>query len=210
MISGLWGKKLGMTQLFTEDNKVVPVTAINTAHWFVTGLKTNDNDGYSAVQVGRLRKRYEASPFDSAWLKNLKKYFLHVHEILLNGDVSDLKLGQSFDGSSVVEQGAMVDVFGISKGRGFQGVMKRHGFSGGPASHGSEFKRAPGSIGNFCSEGRVAKGQKLPGQMGAKRAAVRGLEVVRVQPEEHMVLVKGSVPGNTGSVVFVRKQVDKK
>lgn len=208
MIKGLWGTKIGMTQVFA-DKDVVPVTAINTAHWFIVGSKSMENDGYSALKVGRVRKRYEGQAFNPEWLKRPKHYFVNVREIRSDQEDLDIEIGQSLDLAALLQSGSLVDVFGKSRGRGFQGVVKRHGFSGGPKSHGSNFGRRPGSIGFFCTEGRVEKGKKLPGHMGAKNTAVRGLQVVQVHPESNLVLVKGAIPGSKGSVVFVRKQVDK-
>ncbi|MBN1549741.1 50S ribosomal protein L3 [Candidatus Babeliales bacterium] len=210
MITGLWGKKVGMTQVFSEKNEVVPVTVIDTGHWFVTAIKTQDKDGYSALQCGRVRKRYEGASFDQAWLKSMKKYFVHVREISLAQDAEGFTVGQACDLASALQEGGLVDVFGVSKGRGFQGVVKRHGYSGGPATHGSTFHRLPGSISFWRSEGRVPKGKTLPGHMGAVATAVRGLRLVQVRPEDNLVLVKGAVPGSSGSCVFVRKQMGEK
>ena len=197
-ISGVWGKKVGMTQVFTE-NKVVPVTAIDTSNWFVTGIKTLERDGYAAVQVGRLRTRYEGKPFDPAWLTERKKHFLWVREIAHSG--AELTVGQVVSPEVMLETGKLVDVTGISMGHGFQGVVKRHEFGGGPNSHGSMFHRRPGTMSFMHARGRVIKGKKLPGQMGCDRRVMKNLEVIKVAPD--LVLVKGSIPGKAGSLVHI-------
>ncbi len=205
MNAGVWGRKIGMTQVFSEKNKVVPVTAINIAHWFVTNVKTQERDGYSAVQVGCVRKRYEGMPFSADWLKKQKKYFGHIKEIRHEKPVEGLTIGQEADFASILETGKAVDAFGVTIGRGFQGVVKRHDFTGGPATHGSNFKRRPGTMSFMRSRGRVIKGKKLPGQMGNDNCVMKNLEVVRVESDAKVVLIKGSVPGKVGSLVFLRK-----
>jgi large subunit ribosomal protein L3 len=206
MNAGIWGKKVGMTQVFsTETNKVVPVTAIDVSNWFVSDIKTQERDGYDAIQVARTRKRYNNQPFSSDWLKDKKKYFGHVKEIKQNNAVENVTIGDVVDFETILEAGKAVDAFGLTIGRGFQGVMKRHGFAGGRASHGSMFKRRPGSLSFMRTRGRVVKGKKLPGHMGNERTVMRNLEVVRLEPEARVVLVKGSIPGKSGSLVFLRK-----
>lgn len=205
MNAGVWGRKIGMTQVFSQKNKVVPVTAINVAHWFVTNLKTEERDGYNAVQVGCVRKRYEDQPFSADWLKKPKKYFCHLKEVKQDKAVEGLTVGQVADFTSDLEIGKSVDAFGITIGRGFQGVVRRHGFTGGPATHGSNFKRRPGTMSFMRSRGRVIKGKRLPGQMGNANRVMRNLEVVRVESDAKVVLIKGSVPGKVGSLVFLRK-----
>ena len=205
MIEGLWGKKIGMTQVYSQD-KVVPVTAINISDWFVTGFKTQDRDGYDAVQVGCVRDRYKDMSFSKEWLKKTKKHFSLLREVSFTGSFDTLKVGQKVDSLSSVKEGDVIDVVGKSKGRGFAGVMKRHGFSGGPASHGGKIGRRPGAIGFMASCGRVIKGKKLPGRMGNESKTIKRLPVVKVDLENKIVLVKGSVPGCAGSFVFIRKQ----
>jgi large subunit ribosomal protein L3 len=204
MIKGLWGKKVGMTQLFIENN-VVPVTVINVAGWYVLQVKTEAADGYDAIQVGCLRKRYEQQGFKKEFLKQKKKHFLYVREVAIDKNES-LEIGQSMSLSDVLEKKQHVDVVGTSKGAGFAGVMRRHDFSGGPASHGSTFHRAPGSLSNLCSEGKVPKGKAMPGHMGVDRVTTQNLEVVGLDQEKHIVLVKGAVAGKPGSFVFMRKR----
>lgn len=204
MIKGLWGKKVGMTQLFIENN-VVPVTVINVFGWFVLQIKTEKKDGYTAVQVGCLRKKYAEQGFKAEYLKQKKKYFLHVREIALEGEGDSLKIGQTMSSEGVIEKTQRIDVVGISKGAGFAGVMRRHNFAGGPKSHGSSFKRRPGSLGNLCATGKVAKGKDMPGHMGVDRVTTKNLKIVDVSQEKHIVLVKGSFAGKPGSVVYMRK-----
>jgi large subunit ribosomal protein L3 len=204
MVNGLWGKKIGMAQVFTDNNACVPVTAIDTAHWFVTNIKTDERDGYRAVQVGCVRKRYQGKAFDMTWLKKLKAHFEHVFEI--RGDVADeFAIGQLVPFARIVEIGDSVDVVGTSKGRGFAGVMKRHGFSGGRDTHGSKMHRRTGAIGFMRTQGTVIKGKKMPGHMGVERCTIKNLEVIGVDPEKNVILVKGAVPGHAGAPVFVRK-----
>lgn len=199
MITGIWGRKVGMTQVFAENNKVVPVTAIDTSNWFVTAIKTPERDGYAAIQVGRVRTRYEGKAFDTAWLAEPKKYFLWKREIQHNG--ADLTVGQAVSPEVILQTGKLVDVTGITMGHGFQGVVKRHEFGGGPNSHGSMFHRRPGTMSFMHARGRVIKGKKLPGQMGCDRRVMKNLELVKVAPD--LVLVKGSIPGKTGSLVHI-------
>ncbi len=204
-MEGLWGKKIGMTQVFTDDGKVVPVTVIDLAHWVVTQIKTEVRDGYQAVQLGCLRKQYEGKEFSVDWLKKPDNYFSTLKEVHLVAVSSDLSVGQVVDIETLLTQGDSVDVFGVTIGRGFQGGVKRHGFAGGPATHGSCFGRAPGSIGFMRTRGRVIKGLRMAGHMGVDRTGMKNLKVIKVEPEARVVLVKGSVPGKSGSLVYMRK-----
>jgi large subunit ribosomal protein L3 len=205
MIKGLLGQKLGMTQIFDERGQVVPVTVLRVGPCVVTQLKTIDRDGYEAVQLGfgeskRLnrpeRGQRRAAGSSSRWLREMKA-----------DNVSDYHVGQVLD-VSMFSTGTTVDVTGTSKGKGFQGVVKRHGFSGGPKTHGqSDRHRAPGSIGSSATPGRVFKNLKMAGHMGHERKTIQGLEVVRVDPEQHLMLVKGSVPGTNNGLLIVRTSV---
>lgn len=205
MAKSIVGKKIGMTQIFSDKDKVVPVTAIDYSNWFVTSIKSVDRDGYDAIQVGSLRKKYVGKEFSDLWLKNTKKFFGVVREVDKHDFAQEIALGQPVDFSVVFNAGEFVDVFGTTKGYGFQGVVKRHGFTGGRASHGPRFGRIPGSIGFMRSKGRVIKGKKLPGHLGNVQRVMKNLEVIRVEPEAKIVFVKGSVPGSSGSLVFMRK-----
>ncbi|MFA6066199.1 MAG: 50S ribosomal protein L3 [Candidatus Babeliaceae bacterium] len=205
MANGLWGKKIGMTQVFAQDNKVVPVTVIDVADWFVTQIKTKERDGYDAIQLGCVKKQFSDKPFSSEWLRSPRKYFSVFKEVHIDESETP-SLGQPADISLVVGQGDYVDVFGITIGRGFQGGVKRHGFTGGVASHGSKLGRGPGSLSFMRSQGRVIKGQRMAGHMGTDKRVMKNLKIIKVQPEAKVIFVKGSVPGKSGSLVFVRKR----
>lgn len=204
MVAGFWGKKIGMTQFFS-DNKVVPATVIDVSAWYVTDVKTQERDGYDAVQVGKVRKRHETEQFSPAWLKNKRAYFGFVREIRLSQAAEGLVVGNVVDFANSFNAGDVVHVSGVTKGCGFAGVMRRHGFAGGRGSHGSKMGRRPGSIGHTRTSGRVIKGKKLPGHMGVKNRTMQNLEVVEVLKDKNAVVVRGSIPGKAGSLVFVRK-----
>lgn len=204
MIRGLWGKKIGMTQVFSDEFKVVPVTVIDVSNWYVTQIKTVDKDGYNAVKLGCLKHKFIGQDFSTQWLQDPKKYFSAFKEVPVD-DSSAIAIGQIVDLASVVSKGDNVDVFGVTKGAGFQGVVKRHGFAGGRASHGATFGRFTGSLSFMRSRGRVIKGKKMPGHMGVERQVMKNLKVVKVESDASVVLIKGSVPGRPGSLVFVRK-----
>lgn len=201
MIEGIWGKKIGMTQIFS-DEKVVPVTAIDISNWCVTQIKTEEKDGYNAVQLGYIKDRFNPEDFSQDWLKSPQKYFKNLKEVRLK-TVSDLTLGKLTD--ITLSQGDMVNVTGITKGAGFTGVVKRHGFAGGRASHGATFGRFTGALSHMRSRGRVIKGKKMPGHMGVEQKVIKNLEVIKIESDAKVVFVKGSVPGKSGSIVFVRK-----
>lgn len=206
MIQGIWGLKVGMTQVFGDDSKVVPVTVVNTAGWFVTQIKTVEVDGYNAIQVACLRKKYEGQPFAKEWLKKLKQYCLFIKEISITELPEGLIVGSSIDLGSILAKDDSVDATGVTKGCGFAGVMRRWDFGGGPKSHGSTFSRKPGSIGNMRATGKVIKGKKMPGHMGDKQRTTQKLQVVQVRSEDNIVLVKGSMAGKPGSLVFLSKR----
>ncbi|KKT24110.1 MAG: 50S ribosomal protein L3 [candidate division TM6 bacterium GW2011_GWF2_43_87] len=205
MINGLWGRKLGMTQVFSDDHQVVPVTAIDMSHWFVTQIKTKEHDGYDAVQFGLLRNRYRNETFSADWLKEAKHYFLAFKEARITDASAQFQIGQPFDIAATLAKGDIIDAFGTTIGKGFQGVVKRHGHKGGRASHGDKLGRGPGSLEGMRRSGRVRKGRKLPGHMGAHQYAIKNLEVVIVDTTARVVFVKGSVPGKSESLVFLRK-----
>lgn len=200
---GILGKKLGMTQVFTEDGKACPVTVIEAGPCCVIQVKTLDNDGYEAVKIGfpevkekKLRKP-ESGIFKKAGVK--------PYRILREFTVTGLKVGEFVTVERFIK-GDRVSVTGTSKGKGFQGVMKRHNFSGGPGSHGSMFNRAPGSIGASSYPSRVWKNQKMAGHMGSERVTVKNLEIVDVRNGQNLLLIKGSVPGAVGAVVEIKKE----
>jgi large subunit ribosomal protein L3 len=205
MSKSVIGRKIGMTQVFSQKDKVVPVTAIDVSNWLVTSIKSKDRDGYDAVQIGLLRNKYVDQTFSPAWVKKPKEYFYALNEIEMHDLLKDAVIGQPVNLCALLEVGQNVDVSGITKGHGFQGVVKRHGFTGGRASHGPRFGRIPGSLGFMRSQGRVIKGKKLPGHMGVVHRVIKNLEVVRIEPNENVILVKGAVPGSCGSLIFMRK-----
>lgn len=208
MLVSVFGKKLGMTQIFTKEGKVVPVTAINIGRWFITQIKTQGKDGYNALQLGLLKDRYNQDSLVGAWLKNKKQFCSTFKEVNVDkNDVSGFKIGQQIGlDESVFVEDDKVKVTGKGKGKGFQGVMKRWGFAGGPGGHGSNFHRAPGSIGNICSQGKVVKGKKLPGQDGNRTISVKNLKIIKLDKDNNVLFVKGAVPGKKESLVCITRQ----
>ena len=204
MATRLWGKKVGMTQVFS-NNKVIPVTAIDIGHWLITNIKTEVRDGYNAVQVGLMKDRYTDAAFNAEWLTDSGKYFYYLREISFDGDAASLQIGQPISFNEFVTAGEEVDVVGTTIGRGFAGVVKRHNFKGAPGSHGSNMGKRPGSSSSYRSQGKIIKGKRFPGHMGVDRQAMRNLEVVSINKEANVVLVKGSVPGKIGSLLCIRK-----
>lgn len=205
MLKGVWGKKIGMTQIYSAADKVIPVTVIDAGHWVVTQIKRVATDGYDAVQVGCLRPRYQEQSFSPDWLKSKKTYFSDVREVDVDVLDEDMAAGQVVDPIKVMQAGSVVDVIGNTKGRGFQGVVKRYGFSGGAASHGAKLGRKPGSRGFTRSSGEISKGKKTPGHMGLEQQCVANLSVVQVETSAQLIIVKGCVPGGVGSLVYMRK-----
>jgi large subunit ribosomal protein L3 len=196
-------KKLGMTQVFQEDGSVQRVTVLQAGPCPVTAIRTAERDGYEAVQLafGQTKEKH----LTKAELGHLKKADAPPlrHLVEFRDEANDLKLGETVTVESF-EVGAHVKISGVSKGKGFQGTIRRHGFKSGPKSHGSHNVRAPGSIGASATPARVVKGIRGPGQMGNRRITQRGLRIVAVDPKENLLLVRGSVPGPTGGVVEVR------
>ena len=202
-MAALLGRKLGMTQVFDEDGTVERVTVVQAGPCRVTGIRTHDRDGYEAVQLafGEVREKSLNKPL----LGHLKKAdagpLRHIREF--RDEAGELQVGEDVK-VDVFEKGQTVKVSGVSKGKGFQGTVKRHNFSRGPVTHGSHNVRAPGSIGASATPSRVFKGIRGPGQMGNKRVTQSGLTVVGVVPEENLLLLRGSVPGPKGTVVEIR------
>jgi large subunit ribosomal protein L3 len=208
-MAGLLGRKIGMTQVFMpEDGRVERVTVIEAGPCFVTGIRRAERDGYDAIQVGfgevteKKLNKPKLGHLRKASVGNLK----HLREF--RGDPGEAEVGSELRLNSVFEAGQKVKVSGVSKGKGFQGTIKRHNFHRGPVSHGSHNVRAPGSIGASADPARVFKGIRGPGQMGNKRVTQRGLEVVDVRAEQNLLLLRGSVPGPKGSVVEIRGDGD--
>lgn len=206
---GLIGKKLGMTQVFDPKGELIPVTVIQAGPCTVVQAKTKASDGYVAVQVGfGDRKAQRATKaYRNHCVKAGKGVFQVLREFRV-GEGEQYTVGQEISVESVFKPGDRVDVSGTSKGRGYSGVIKRHGFSGFPGSHGThEYFRHGGSIGNRSYPGRVFKGKRMAGQYGNERVTTQGLEVVAVRPNEHLLLVRGAVPGARNGVVIVRPTV---
>ena len=207
-VKGVLGTKLGMTQVWDENNRVVPVTVIKAGPCVVTQVRTPETDGYSAVQIAygaidpRKVNKPEAGHFAKAGVTP-RRYLIEVR----TDDASEYTLGQEL-GTDTFEAGAVVDVVGTTKGKGFAGVMKRHGFSGVGASHGAHRNhRKPGSIGGCATPGRVFKGLRMAGRMGSDRQTTQNLQVAGVDTERGLLLIKGAVPGPKGGLVFVTTAV---
>jgi large subunit ribosomal protein L3 len=202
------GEKVGMTQVWDEDNKIVPVTVVKVTPCRVVQVKTRESDGYSAIQVtvGNKEARKLTSPEAGHFAKAGVEPGTELVELRLD-DVSEYSVGHEF-GADTFEAGEMVDAVGTSKGKGFAGVMKRHNFAGQRATHGAHLvHRMPGSIGMCATPARVFKGTKMAGRMGSDRVTTQSLKIVQADPERNVVLVKGSVPGPKGGTVIIRDAV---
>ncbi len=207
-VKGVLGEKLGMTQVWDDNNKVVPVTVVKAGLCVVTQVRTPDNDGYSAVQIafGAIDPRKVNKPASGHFEKAGVTPRRHLVEIRTD-DASEYVLGQEIS-ADTFEVGQMVDIVGTTKGKGFAGVMKRHGFHGLRATHGVQRKhRSPGSIGGCSTPGRVFKGMKMAGRMGGERQTTLNLKIQGVDLERGLILVKGAIPGPKGGLVFVRSAV---
>ena len=207
MKKGIIGRKIGMTQIFDEKGNVIPVTVIEAGPCIVAQVKTVETDGYNAVQLGfgdvkdKHINKPEAGHFAKAKLANKK----HLREFRLE-NVENYKVGDEIK-ADVFEAGEKIDVQGTTKGKGFQGVIKRHGQHRGPMGHGSMYHRRPGSMGSTSTPGRVFKGKKLPGHMGRNTVTIQNLDVVRVDMDKNVILVKGSVPGAKGAILKLKSSV---
>ncbi|MVZ89725.1 50S ribosomal protein L3 [Microbacter sp. ANSKLAB05] len=210
-IKGILGAKLGMTQVFDENNRVVPVTVVKAGPCVVTGIRTQETDGYDAVQIafGAVDPRKVTKPVAGQFEKAGVTPRRHIAEIRLDNaeQAAGFEIGQEI-GADVFEDGAFVDVTGTSKGKGFAGTMKRHGFAGQGASHGTQaVHRKPGSIGGASTPGRVFKGKAMAGRMGNERVTTMNLKVHKVDAEAGVLLIKGAIPGRNGGLVMVRSAV---
>jgi large subunit ribosomal protein L3 len=206
-MTGLLGKKIGMTSIFDETGQVIPCTVIEAGPCFVTQIKTKERDGYEAVQLGfdQHKERLGNKPIKGHFAASKVKPTRLVREFRGNG-VSDVQPGQEIKVDSVFTKGDLVKVIGTSKGRGFQGVVKRHHFGGGFRTHGqSDRERAPGSIGSSSHPSRVFKGQRMAGRMGGEQVTVRNLHVVGVIADSNLLLIKGSVPGAVNGYLEIHK-----
>ena len=206
-MKGILGRKIGMTQVFTKSGKLIPVTVISVEPNVVTQIKTKENDGYEAIQLGFETKREKLATKASIGHTNKanttpKRFFKEIRGV----DINNYSLGQEIK-TDIFEAGEVVDVTGVTKGHGFQGVIKRHGQSRGPMGHGSMYHRRPGSMGPTSTPGRVFKGKKLPGHMGVETVTIQNLQVVAVDFDKNALLVKGSVPGNKGSILKIKTSV---
>jgi large subunit ribosomal protein L3 len=206
---GLLGTKLGMTQVFDTNGRIVPVTVVQAGPCTVAQVKTPERDGYAAVQLafGEVKPKRVNKPLKGHFAASGAEPRRHLVE-LRTADAGNYSAGQELKPDEVFSQGERVDVVGVSKGKGFAGVMKRHGFAGLGASHGTERKhRSPGSVGACATPGRVFKGLRMAGHMGHERITVLNLEVAKVDPDRNLVLVRGAVPGPKGGLVMIRSAV---
>ena len=207
-MKGILGKKVGMTQVFDESGEVIPVTIIEAGPCFVTQKKTVGQDGYAAIQLGfeEVKPKRLTQPQQGHLRRNNLPPLRHLREIRMSeGEIEDYEEGQKIS-IGIFEAGEIVDVVGISKGRGFTGVMKRYGFRGGPKTHGqSDRQRAPGSVGQGTTPGRVYKGKRMPGRMGNQRISAQGLQVVLVDPQRNLLAVRGSVPGARNGLLLIKE-----
>ena len=207
MLTGILGTKLGMTRLFTDDGRWIEVTVVEAGPCTVVQRKTKDTDGYDAVQLGF--GDVKESRCNKPSLGHFKKSGVAprrtLKEIRVTGE-TDVELGAEIK-ADIFEAGDRVDVSGTSKGKGFAGVIKRYGFGGGPGGHGSHFHRAPGSIGQSADPAKVYKNKKMPGHMGNRKVTVQNLEVVNVDAEKNLLMIRGNVPGAKGGLITVSKSV---
>lgn len=205
-MKGILGTKLGMTQIFTEEGIVLPVTVVEAGPVVVTQIKTTEKDGYNAIQVGfKDAKEKSLNKPQKGHLAAANVLKKHLKEFRVDS-VEGYTVGQAIN-ADLFAAGEIIDVTGISKGKGFQGPIKRHGQSRGPESHGSRYHRRPGSMGACSFPGRVFKNKKLAGHMGSVKVTVQNLEVVKVDSEKNLILVKGAIPGAKGSVVTIKEAV---
>ena len=205
MSKGLMGKKLGMTGLFAPDGRYVPVTVIEAGPCVVTQIKTTATDGYNALQLGfsEVKAKRVTKPRQGHFRKSGETFFRHVQEFPVDNPEA-YSLGQKIT-LEIFSVGERVDVCGTTKGRGFAGVIKKEGFSGGPKTHGSKCHRIPGSIGSSAWPSRVFKGKGLPGHYGVDHQTMQNIEIVDIRPEENILMVKGAVPGPASGLVAVKK-----
>jgi len=210
MAKAIIGKKVGMTQVFKEDGSVVPVTVVLAGPCVVTEVRTEEKDGYSAIQLG-FQEIVKENKLNKPMAGYFKKQGVKPVKFLkeFRCEATEMTVGQQVD-VNIFEEGDLVDVQGTSIGKGFQGVIKRHNFAGGPKTHGSHFHRAPGSIGMCEFPGETMKGKKMPGRMGGKTVTVQNLAVVKVIPETNLLLVKGAIPGHDDAIIYIKQAVKAK
>lgn len=202
------GKKIGMTQIFSETGESIPVTAIQAGPITVVQLKSVEQDGYCAVKVAYLdiKENKTNKPMKGMFEKASTTPKRFIKEFRVD-DVADYEVGKTYNVSDMFEEGTIIDVSGTSKGKGYAGIIKRYGYATGPSTHGSHFHRRPGSLGGASSPSRVVPGTKLPGHMGAERVTIQNLSVVKVYSDKNLLLVKGAIPGPKGGLVIVNEAV---
>lgn len=212
MSIGIIGIKYGMTQIFDENGAVIPVTVVKTEPNQITGVRTLEENGYSAVQLGlgEKNKNKVTKPIKGQYAKIKEDFGTDITPKRLLREfrvdkADDYKVGE-YVNIDIFEVGEKVDVVGTSKGKGFQGVMKRHNFGGGPGGHGSQFHRAPGAVGQCAWPSKIFKGKKMPGRMGNARVTIKSLKVVAVDVENNRVLIKGAIPGANKGIVYIKKK----
>lgn len=207
MKKALIGKKLGMTQIFDENGTVIPVTVIEAGPCVVAQVKTIENDGYEAIQLGfgDVKEHKVNKPVKGHFAKANVPVKKHLREFRVDS-IENFKVGDELK-ADVFAEGEKIDVQGTSKGKGFQGVIKRHGQHRGPMGHGSMYHRRPGSMGPTSTPGRVFKGKKLPGHMGKVTVTIQNLDVVKVDTDKNVILVKGSVPGAKGAILKIKSAI---
>ena len=210
MKKGLIGKKIGMTQIFNEEGKVIPVTVIEAGPCVVSQVKTEETDGYNSIQLGfgAIKESKVNKPERGHFTKANIAPARYLREFRVDS-IEDVKVGDELK-ADIFMAGDKIDIQGTSKGKGFQGVIKRHGQHRGPMGHGSMYHRRPGSMGSTSTPGRVFKGKKLPGHMGAETVTIQNLEVIKVDLDKNIILVKGSVPGVKGSILKIKSSVKAK
>ena len=210
MKKGLIGKKIGMTQIFNEEGKVIPVTVIEAGPCVVSQVKTEETDGYNSIQLGfgAIKESKVNKPERGHFTKANIAPARYLREFRVDS-IEDVKVGDELK-ADIFMAGDKIDIQGTSKGKGFQGVIKRHGQHRGPMGHGSMYHRRPGSMGSTSTPGRVFKGKKLQGHMGAETVTIQNLEVIKVDLDKNIILVKGSVPGAKGSILKIKSSVKAK
>ena len=210
MKKGLIGKKIGMTQIFNEEGKVIPVTVIEAGPCVVSQVKTEETDGYNSIQLGfgAIKESKVNKPERGHFTKANIAPARYLREFRVDS-IEDVKVGDELK-ADIFMAGDKIDIQGTSKGKGSQGVIKRHGQHRGPMGHGSMYHRRPGSMGSTSTPGRVFKGKKLPGHMGAETVTIQNLEVIKVDLDKNIILVKGSVPGAKGSILKIKSSVKAK
>jgi large subunit ribosomal protein L3 len=205
MIKAIIGRKLDMTQIFAEDGNAIPVTLVQAGPCFITQVKTQERDGYAAVQLGfGSRKPKNVNKPAKGHLDKIGKGYFEILQEVRTDSAADHEAGEEI-AADVFEIGERIDVIGTSKGKGFAGTIKRWGFQRGPAGHGSKNVREPGSTGNATFPGRVIKGKRMPGQKGNKRVTTLGLKIIDVRPEDNLIIIRGAVPGAKNGLVLIRK-----